>query len=51
MHIYIEMSDDAPYEKNGRVIPTTGSIARHIPIFSVVCAISIPAIPMHNYDA
>jgi len=43
--MYDDTIDDDPYEKNGSVIPTTGSIPRHIPMFSAACAINIPAIP------
>mgnify|MGYP003321781069 CR=1 FL=1 len=32
-------------EKKGRVMPTTGSMARHMPMFSADWARSMPAMP------
>ncbi len=43
--------DDPPYEKKGRGIPTTGSVARHIPIFSRVCAIKTAETPTQIKEA
>lgn len=40
--------EEPPEEKNGRVIPITGAIPRHIPIFSKVWKVSIEAMPTHT---
>ena len=44
--IYVASTDEPPYDTNGKVIPTTGTIARHIPIFSTLCTIIIAATPI-----
>ena len=49
--MYADSIDDAPYDIKGSVMPTTGRSARHIPMFSAVCAMNIPAIPMQRKDA
>ena len=51
MAMYMDRSDEGPYERNGRVTPMTGMMARHIPMFMMVWAIIMPATPMHMYEA
>ena len=41
------MLDDPPAEKNGSVIPITGSTETHIPMLNIVCVAIIAKKPIH----
>ena len=43
--IKVASIDEPPQERSGRVMPMTGSIAKHMPTLSRICTTSIPPMP------